>query len=111
MLDIFALLILGVLSHVRAAPAPGAVAEAPHPMITAKATLVDRTPTPVLAERGLTDYVGSLISELGSAIPSYVASGVPNYFQDFPTGGDVLSKLGINTGDLAAQPTAVLILP
>ena len=102
--------LLALLPHVLAAPAPAAVAGAPHPMITPKATLVDRTPTPVV-ERGITDFVGSILSDLGSAIPSYVASGVPNFFQDFPTGDAVLSKAGISSSDLAATPTMVLNLP
>jgi hypothetical protein len=79
-------------------------------MITPRATLVDRTPTRV-AKRDLTDVLGSLLSEAGSAIPSYVASGVPNFFQGFPTGDAVLSSLGISSSDLAATPTMVLNLP
>ena len=79
-------------------------------MITPKATLVDRTPSPVV-ERDLTDVLGSLLSEAGSAVPSYVASGVPNFFQGFPTGGDVLSSAGVSSSDLAATPTMVLNLP
>ncbi|KFY46096.1 hypothetical protein V495_02647 [Pseudogymnoascus sp. VKM F-4514 (FW-929)] len=37
--------------------------------------------------------------------------GVPNFFQDLPTGGAVLSKLNISNGDLDAQPTKVLNIP
>lgn len=64
---------------------PAAVAEA-QPMITA------RTPTPsqfeatrTLKNRGvisdLAGDVNSILGSLGSDIPSYVASGVPNFFQ------------------------------
>lgn len=93
-----------------AAPAPEARVAPRHPMVTPKATLVDRTPSPVV-ERDLTDVLGSLLSEGGSAIPSYVASGVPNFFQDFPTGDAVLSSVGVSSSDLAATPTMVLNLP
>ena len=37
--------------------------------------------------------------------------GVPNFFQDFPSGSAVQSSLGINDTDLAALPTQVLNLP
>jgi hypothetical protein len=105
-------LLLALLPQVLAipAPAPAAHAEPPHPLITPKATLVDRTPTRVV-QRGLTDFVGSILSDLGSGIPSYVASGVPDFFQGFPTGGDVLSSAGVSSSDLAAAPTMVLNLP
>lgn len=49
-------------------------------------------------------------SVLGS-FPSYVASGVPNFFQDFPTGTAVQSSLSISDGDLDALPTQVLNIP
>jgi hypothetical protein len=55
--------------------------------------------------------VGSILDGLGSAIPSYVASGVPNFFQDFPTGTAVQSSLGLSDDDMAALPTQVLNLP
>lgn len=37
--------------------------------------------------------------------------GIPNYFQNFPTGSQVLSSLGQSDGDLAAKPTQVLNIP
>jgi hypothetical protein len=55
--------------------------------------------------------INSILNGLGSDIPSYVASGVPNFFQDFPTGTAVQSSLGLSDGDLAALPTQVLNLP
>jgi hypothetical protein len=79
-------------------------------MITPMATLADRTPTRVV-KRDSIDVLGSLLSEAGSAISSYVASGVPNFFQNFPTGDAVLSSAGISSSDLAATPTMVLNLP
>jgi hypothetical protein len=106
----YASLLMATVPYVQAVPAPGAHAAPPHPMITARATLTDRTPTRVV-ERGLTDFVGSILTDLGSAIPSYVASGVPNFFQGFPTGDAVMSSLGISSSDLAATPTMVLNLP
>lgn len=52
--------------------------------------------------------VSSILGGLGSDIPSYVASGIPNFFQGFPTGDGVKSSLGLNDADLAALPTQVL---
>jgi hypothetical protein len=37
--------------------------------------------------------------------------GVPNFFQDFPTGDSVASSLGIQSSQLAALPTNALNLP
>jgi len=106
----YASIVVALVPFVRAAPAPDAGVVPPHPMITPKATFVDRTPTRVV-ERDLNDVLGSLLSAAGSAVPSYVASGVPNFFQDFPTGDSVLSSVGISSSDLAATPTMVLNLP
>lgn len=100
--------LVALLPLASAVPAPNAVAEA-HPLITEAATLVDRTPTPV--RRDLSSYLGGIFSSLGSDIPSYVASGVPNFFQNFPSGSAVASSLGLSDDDLAALPTSVLNLP
>jgi hypothetical protein len=92
------------------APAPVAIA---HPMVTPRASLTDRTPTRV-QERdiidsitGLGDYIGSLVG----SFPSYVASGVPQFFQDLPTGTAVQSSLSLSDNDLDALPTQVLNIP
>lgn len=55
--------------------------------------------------------VNSILSELGTAIPSYVAKGIPNFFQDFPTGDSVQSSLGIDDAQVSALPTQVLNIP
>jgi hypothetical protein len=93
---------------------PNPIAAAAPPQITPfQAELV---PTRTLQARGnilskLEGGVTSVLSALGSGIPAYVASGVPNFFQDFPTGDKVQSSLGINSSQLAALPTNVLNLP
>lgn len=76
----------------------------PHPMIT---------PAPVLKDRDFDPgkYINSLISNIGSGVSSYVISGVPQFFQDFPTGDSVESSLGIDDSALAAKPTQVLNIP
>ena len=108
-------LLLAALPAALAAPAPAPVqaAAAPHPMITARASLTDRTPTRV-QERDIISSIAGLGTYLSSVLgtfPSYVASGVPNFFQDFPTGAAVESSLGISDSDLAATPTQVLNIP
>ena len=65
--------------------------------------------------RGIVDDlksdVGDVLSALGSDVPSFVASGVPNFFQGFPTGDAVLSSAGVKSTDLDAKPTEVLQIP
>lgn len=46
-----------------------------------------------------------------SIILSLTSTGVPNFFQDFPSGSAVQSSLGISDGDLAPIPTSALVLP
>lgn len=88
-----------------AVPAPEPV---PHPMIT---------PPPVLRrdyQRRDFDpgsYINSVISGIGSGVSSYIASGIPQFFQDLPVGDSVESSLGINDDDLKATPTQVLNVP
>ncbi|ORX91065.1 hypothetical protein BCR34DRAFT_609055 [Clohesyomyces aquaticus] len=60
---------------------------------------------------GADNVLHSLGSVLGTDLPSYVISGIPNYFQNFPTGDQVRSSLGIKDGDLDAAPTEVLNIP
>ncbi|KAI0479469.1 hypothetical protein GGR56DRAFT_690937 [Xylariaceae sp. FL0804] len=85
---------------------------AAHPMITPAPTLEDRERA--LAQRGLDDLTSdfaSVLSGLGSDVSSYVISGVPQYFQDLPSGSAVESSLGIDDSSLAATPTQVLNVP
>ena len=96
------------------APKPAAAAVAKHPMITPSPS--EWTPTRTLKSRrgvvsDLEGDVNSILSALGSDIPSYVASGVPNFFQDFPTGDSVKSSLGLQDSQVAALPTQVLNIP
>ena len=60
----------------------------------------------------LNSDLNSIFSELGSAVPSYVASGVLPAFQGYPTGSSaILKSVGGKSSDLDAQPTQVLNLP
>lgn len=111
------LCLFALLSYVGASPAPipGATPTsltAPHAR-PAQPTIFSSNPR-LARQNILTDVdkdVGSILDGLGSAIPSYVASGVPNFFQDFPTGTAVQSSLGLSDDDMAALPTQVLNLP
>ena len=77
------------------------------------------SPTKTFKKRGVIseavskveDDTKSILDSLGSDIPSYVASGVPNFFQDFPTGTAVQSSLSLNDSDVKALPTQVLNIP
>jgi hypothetical protein len=106
------------------APAPIALVNPHYPLITPPPSLTDRNPSRV-KERDVLSSAKSLVSDATSDIaglgtylssvigtyPSYIASGVPNFFQDFPTGSAVESSLGISDSDLAATPTQVLNVP
>lgn len=92
---------------------PNAVIYAAPPRISPSATLSE--PTKTLQKRAdilskLQGEVNSVLSAIGS-VPAYVASGVPNFFQDFPSKSSVVSQLGLSDDQLNALPTQVLNLP
>ncbi|KAL8733453.1 MAG: hypothetical protein Q9166_002079 [cf. Caloplaca sp. 2 TL-2023] len=88
---------------------------AEQPLNTPSPTLPGRVTRTVHLKRGVLDDlkgdVNSVLSDLGSAIPSYVASGVPNFFQDLPVGKDAQKSLGISDEQVDALPTSVLNVP
>jgi hypothetical protein len=91
-------------------PAPVAIA---HPLVTPGPSLTDRTPSRV-QERDVIDSItglGGYVASLVGSFPSYVASGVPQFFQDLPTGTAVQSSLSLSDNDLDALPTQVLNIP
>lgn len=110
----FLLAVIALLPFVSASPAAPTrpVYAAPEkPIITPSPD-----PTKTYNERrDLISVIGSgidsLLSEAGSAVPSYIVSGVPNFFQGFPTGSDVQSSLGLDDSQVAALPTQVLNIP
>jgi hypothetical protein len=102
-----------------AIPEPTAIPSAqanfavPAPLITPVPRSYNRRNPNIIDDikSGADNVLHSLGSVLKTDLPSYVASGIPNYFQDFPVGNDVKSKLGINDRDLDAVPTQVLNVP
>lgn len=52
--------------------------------------------------------INTVLSELGSNLPSYVASGVDPFFENLPTGDAVKSSLGLDDAQVSALPTQVL---
>lgn len=81
----------------------------PNPVITPSP--IEENPSPVVQRDILSDVesdISNVLSGLGSDLPSWVASGIPNFFQGFPTGDAVASSLGLKSSDLAAVPTNVL---
>ncbi|KAL8906381.1 MAG: hypothetical protein Q9171_006284 [Xanthocarpia ochracea] len=85
------------------------------PLTTPSPTLQNDVTRTIHSRRDILDDikgdVNGILSDLGSAIPSYVASGVPNFFQDFPVGGDAQRSLGISDEQVDALPTSVLNIP
>ncbi|KAK5169063.1 uncharacterized protein LTR77_006372 [Saxophila tyrrhenica] len=51
--------------------------------------------------------VNSVLSDLGN-LPSYVASGIAPFFQDYPDSSAVQSSLSLSDSEVAALPTQVL---
>lgn len=101
-----------ILSITSASPAPTAFANSvapPDPVITPSP--VEHNPSPIVGRNILSDVesdIGNVLSDIGSGLPSWVASGVPNFFQGFPTGDAVVSSLGLDSSELKALPTNVL---
>jgi hypothetical protein len=54
--------------------------------------------------------IGDVLSGLGG-IPSYLKSGIPDFFQGFPAADRVQSILGIDDDQIAALPTQVINIP
>lgn len=92
---------------------PVAIA-APAPEVTALATLTEREPPSRIQERDIfSDITGApaYLTSLLGGLPDSVASGVPQFFQDFPTGDDVQKKLDLSDDEVDALPTQVLNIP
>lgn len=113
--------LLALLPVVLAAPAPVPVqipaqfkvAVVPHPMITPPPSLSNsRVRRDIISDaKSDIEGLGTYLSGVIGTFPSYIASGVPNFFQGFPTGTAVQSSLGISDDDLKATPTQVLNIP
>jgi hypothetical protein len=115
-----ALLLLTLLQQIWASPAPR-----PANVLDAELALI--TPTPTLAmygsktkdRRGLISDltaaaesdINSILSGLGSGLPSYFASGIIPQLEGLPTGSAVVSSAGVSSTDVDAQPTKVLNIP
>lgn len=56
-------------------------------------------------------YGRSILSGLGSAIPSYVTDGILPNQVNLPTGTQVLASANVSSTDIAAEPTQVLNIP
>lgn len=114
------LVLLSLLQRICASPAP-------RPANALDAELALITPTPTLAIYGsktrdrrgiLSDLtaaaesdINSILSDIGSGLPSWFASGIIPQLQGLPTGSAVLSSAGVNSTDVDAQPTKVLNIP
>lgn len=93
-------------------PRPAPIAER-QPLITPSPSTW--WPTKTHKKRGIisdiSGDVNSVLGSLGSNIPSYVASGVQQWWEDIPTGSAVMSSLSLNDSQIKALPTQVLNIP
>jgi hypothetical protein len=85
---------------------PPAAAITPSPTLSEAVSRTRHAARDIISD--VESFGNSILSGLGSDIPSYVASGVPNFFQGFSTGNAVVSSLGLNENQLAALPTQAL---
>lgn len=86
----------------------------PEVEVVVRATVTERTPPSQVQERDiLSDITGAAgyVTSLLGGLPDSVASGVPNFFQNFPTGDDVQKSLDLSDDDVRALPTQVLNIP
>ncbi|KAL1595257.1 hypothetical protein SLS60_009946 [Paraconiothyrium brasiliense] len=99
-----------------AAPAP---VEARAPITTPAPVYFEGGRSYIVDKRNIFDDIKSGVdsiaaswgSVLGTDLPSYFTEGIPQFFQDLPTGDKVKSSLGISDDDLKASPTEVLNVP
>jgi hypothetical protein len=114
------LVLLSLLQRICASPAP-------RPANALDAELALITPTPTLAIYGSKTRDGrgifsdltaaaesdnnSILSDIGSGLPSWLASGIIPQLQGLPTGSAVLGSAGVDSTDVDAQPTKVLNIP
>ncbi|KAI1431983.1 hypothetical protein GGR50DRAFT_31296 [Xylaria sp. CBS 124048] len=84
---------------------------AAYPNITPAPSAEDRDRALERRDLDPASYVHSVLSGLGSDVSSYVASGVPQFFQDLPIGKAVEDALDIDDADLVATPTQALNVP
>ena len=111
------LALLPLILQIYANPEPTRLArflqnQAGAPLPTAPAA--DLPPTRTRKRRDILSDAQSNINGALSAIgnaPSYVASGVPEWYESLPTGSAVQSSLGLNDDELRATPTSVLNFP
>lgn len=94
------------LPFISASPAPLAAAVVPEqPLIT---------PAPGLVPTKTSNEKRGIISDLEGQVSSLFASASADYasiFSGFPSAGDVQSKLGLDSSQVAALPTQVLNIP
>ncbi|KAK3946241.1 hypothetical protein QBC46DRAFT_248036 [Diplogelasinospora grovesii] len=102
-----AALLLSVLPRVVFAVPPPMIT--PPPALTAQHLEILEQKRDIFSD--VNSYVDSVVSGLGSDVSSYIASGVPQFFADLPTGTAVMSKLGLSDSDIAPLPTQVLNVP
>jgi hypothetical protein len=115
-----ALLVLYLLQSIAASLPPQ-----PANVFDAELALITPTPTRAIYEsktrerRGIVSDltaaaesdINSILSYLGTDLPSYVASGIIPQLEGLPTGSAVMSSAGVSSKDVDAQPTQVLNIP
>jgi len=115
-----ALLVLCLLQSIAASSAPR-----PANVLDAELALITPTPTRAIygsktrERRGIVSDltaaaesdINSILSYLGTGLPSYFASGIIPQLEGLPTGSAVMSSAGVSSKDVDAQPTQVLNIP
>lgn len=108
-----------LVSQAVALPNPTQAIAADRALITPAPTPILHHPEHALYRRNIisdltsiaASYGESLLSDLGSAIPSYVTDGILPGDINLPTGTAVMSSANISSSDLEALPTQALNIP
>ncbi|KAF2848309.1 hypothetical protein T440DRAFT_401762 [Plenodomus tracheiphilus IPT5] len=109
--------LVGAVAVPEPTPAPAKV-EARAPLVTPAAIRFDARNSYIQKRNILSDIASgvegfekSWASVLGTDLPSFFTEGIPGWFENLPTGDQVLSSAGISSTDLDAKPTEVLNIP
>ena len=62
-------------------------------------------------DSGFHSVASGVKSDVASAVPTWGSSGVPQFYENLPTGTQVQSSLGVSSSDLDATPTSVANYP
>ena len=104
-------LTVGAIPADRAAPEAALITPPPSLTLVPTRTYLNRRGIISDITSAADGAINSVLSDLGSAIPSYVQYGLLPGLEGLPTGSAAAKSAGANQSDIDAQPTQVLQIP